>query len=68
MVYGSIIKMLNDEMLKSFILYCQTVETMYQEWKNYWLTQLMKGDNEHGKETLAFIPHFDYKDYFKKID
>ena len=26
-----------DECLKSFILYCQTVETSYMEWKNYWI-------------------------------
>lgn len=47
---------MNDELLKSFILYCQTVETMYQEWKNYWLNQLMNNN----KETVAFIPFDTY--------
>ena len=52
----------SDDALKAFILYCQTVETMYKEWKDYWLNQLLSGDNEHGRETMAFIPH----DLFKK--
>jgi len=35
---------MKDEYLKSFLLYCQTVETAYKEWKDYWLDYFLKKD------------------------
>ena len=32
---------MTDELLKQFILYCQSVETAYAEWKNWWLNYYM---------------------------
>ena len=33
---------MKEEYLKSFLLYCQTVEACYKEWKDYWLDYFLK--------------------------
>ena len=44
---------MSDELLKSFIIYCQTVETAYHDWKAYWLNYYMNNGKDLYK---AFDP------------
>ena len=44
---------MSDELLKSFILYCQSIETLYKEWKDYWLKYYMNNGKDLYK---AFDP------------
>ncbi len=41
---------MSDELLKSFILYCQGLETAYHDWKNYWLNYYMHEGKDLYKE------------------
>lgn len=50
--------MTNDNYLKAFILYCQSIETIYNEWKNYWINILTT------KETST---HHDPSKYLEMI-
>ena len=53
---------MSDELLKSFILYCQGIESAYHEWKSYWLNYYMN----QPKEKPAFIPGVS-QDYIDKM-
>jgi len=33
---------INQDLLKSFILYTQFIETLYHDWKSYWMGVLLK--------------------------
>jgi len=56
---------MSDELLKSFILYCQGIESAYHEWKSYWLNYYMN----QPKEKPAFIPTIsqEYIDNMSKL-
>ena len=55
-------KMTNENNLKAFILYCQSVETLYKEWKDYWLNILITD-----KVTFSPIPHYDPNPYLENL-
>ena len=41
---------MNENNLKTFILYCQSVETIYTEWKNYWIKVLTNDTHQYSLE------------------
>ena len=51
---------MTDELLKSFILYTQSVEKTYHDWKSYWLNYYMN----QGKDLYDPVD-FNVKPWFK---
>jgi hypothetical protein len=47
---------MTDTLLKTFILYCQSVETAYMEWKNYWINYYMNNESQDLYNVDALIP------------
>ncbi len=37
---------MSDELLKSFILYTQALESAYHEWKQYWINYYMNNETK----------------------
>jgi hypothetical protein len=55
---------MTDELLKSFILYTQALETAYHEWKSYWLNYYMSSS----KQTKGLYEGFDTTIFTKWLE
>ena len=54
---------INEQYLKTFVLYCQSVEEIWMRYKSYWIKVLTEQKED---ETFVWPKTVDmYKDFFK---